>query len=312
MATRQLMAFGNSSYIVSLPKDWVRKNKLKKGAALLVEERPHEIVFSAGSIGENKKSEITVEAEGKSPMLLKTEITSAYINNYDVINVLGKGISLRTANQILHSLAGMEVIEETSTKIVAKELLDINEVSLPSLVRRVDNIIRSMLGDLLVMKTGLVESVYARDDEVNRLVLIAFRTTRAAAENPALLRMFKISYWDATITKEITGRLERFGDQVKRLSKMVESGALKDAKVMKDFSVLYGKVVKRYSEVMEAYYSKDRQAFYALESESRKLLRECDDFMDRHNKVQYAKMMEYVKHMISAMNGVLRRAMEAE
>jgi phosphate uptake regulator len=312
MATRKLMAFGNSSYIVSVPKDWVKKNNLKKGDELRVDEKPHELVFSAKEMHESKKEEIVIEAEGKPSNQLKTEVTSAYINNFDIITVLGKGAVLRTASDIIHGLAGMEVIEETSTKITAKELLDINEVSLPSLVRRLDNIIKSMLNDLLVMTTGLVESVYARDNEVNRLTLIAFRTTRAAAENPALLRMFGISYWDATITKEITGRLERFADQIKRLSKMVEAGALKNKNTMADFSELYGKIVKRYGEVMSAYYSNDKQAFYRLESESRKLLRDCDYFIDLHKKAEQTKMMEYLKHMISAMNGVMRRAMEAE
>jgi phosphate uptake regulator len=312
MATRQLMAFGNSSYIVSIPKDWIRKNRLKKGDSLFVDEKPHEITISANESGNEKKAEITIDAENKTPAHLKTEITSAYINNYDIINVIGKSPSLKVANIIIHELAGMEVIEETSTKIVAKELLDINEVSLQGLVKRIDNIIKSMVGDLLTMKTSLVESVYERDNEVNRLSLIAYRSTRAASENPALLRMFEMSYWDAVVTKEITGRLERFGDQVKRLARSVEAGALRDKRIYDDFKQLYDKVAGRYDEVLSAYYSKDMQAFYALESESKKLFKECDDFMARHNRVEHAKMMEYVKHMISAMNGLLRRAMEME
>jgi phosphate uptake regulator len=312
MGTRQLMAFGNTSFIISLPKDWVRKNRLKKGDPLFVDERPLEITISAKGPGDKKKTEITIDAEGKSPTHLKTEITSAYINNYDIIVVTGNSTALKAANAMLHELAGIEIIEETSTKTVAKELLDINEVSLQSLVKRIDNIIRSMTSDLLVMKTGLVDSVYERDSEVNRLALIGYRSARAASENPALLRMFGMSYWDAIITKEITGRLERFGDQVKRLARMVESGALKDKNAYRDFEALYSRVAKRYGEVMSAFYAMDRQAFYALESDSRKLLKECDDFMLRHSRVEHVKMMEYLKHMIAAMNGLLRRAMEME
>ena len=37
---RKLMAFGNSSYVVSVPKAWVEKNRLKKGDVLVVDERP--------------------------------------------------------------------------------------------------------------------------------------------------------------------------------------------------------------------------------------------------------------------------------
>ena len=44
MEFRKLMAFGNSSFVVSVPKAWVEKNRLKKGDVLVVDERDRKSV----------------------------------------------------------------------------------------------------------------------------------------------------------------------------------------------------------------------------------------------------------------------------
>ena len=46
MEYRKLMAFGNSSFIVSVPKAWVEKNRLKKGDVLMVEQKPNELILA--------------------------------------------------------------------------------------------------------------------------------------------------------------------------------------------------------------------------------------------------------------------------
>ncbi|MBN2454146.1 phosphate uptake regulator PhoU [Candidatus Woesearchaeota archaeon] len=313
MEMRKLMAFGQSSYIVSVPKGWVKKNKLKKGDILVIEERLNELAISAHEAG--KKSapkEISIQSNGKSEVQLRTEINSAYINNYDIITVMGEGRQLKTVKSIIHSLAGMEVLEETSTKIVAKEMLDVKEVSLQNIVRRMDLIIRSMLNDLLVIKEDLSGSLYERDAEVNRLKMLAFRTTRAAIENPSLLKLFEITYWNATMTKDVTARLERLADQVKRMAKLIENGALKDKEKMRDFKKIYLAVVKWYAEVIGIYYAKNKAAAYTNEGEAKNLLRECDDYIEKYKTVPCVKLMQNIKYIIVSLKGILRDAMEAE
>ena len=311
METRKLMAFGQSSFIISLPKGWVRKSGLKKGDSIFLDERPDELAIYAG-MAKEKSSEIEIKVNGKQETELKTEIISAYVNNYDVISILGDVRELKRAKAVIRSLAGMEVIEENSSKIVAKEMLDMEDVSLVDLVRRMDIIIRGMLGDLLVLKKDLTGSIYERDSEVNRLSLLSFRTTREAMETPALLKLFGMSYWNATITREVTMRLERLADQVKRLAKLVEAGAVKEKGKRKEFSQIYSSVVSLYERVMKLYYGKNRNEAYRMEGDSKALLKACDDYMNKYKTASSVKMMELIKHMIVATNGILRDTMENE
>ena len=78
METRKLISFGTSSFVVSVPKGWIRENKLKKGDLVYVEDRKDELVLSSG--GGSKPEEpkrILIEMDNKELKLIRTEIVSA-------------------------------------------------------------------------------------------------------------------------------------------------------------------------------------------------------------------------------------------
>ena len=311
---RKLMAFGNSSYVVSVPKAWVEKNRLKKGDVLVVEERPNELIFSSKDSGERRKfREAAISAANKGEQELKTEVTSLYINNFDIITVTDVGHAAKEVKGIFHGLVGMEIVEETTTKVVAKDLLDVQEVSMSNIVRRVDIILRSMLEDSKAFSGSEAESVYERDKEVNRLTLLGFRTARAAADNPRLLRLFGTTYWNIMVSKQILSHLERLGDQLKRLlrfAKEKEKGA--GLNRLKEFKGLFADIAKHYESVMKVYYSVDKTQAFKTETNSKNLLKECDRLLEKYNSVAAARMIEYFKYMIISVSGILRNSMEQE
>ncbi|MBI2550534.1 phosphate uptake regulator PhoU [Candidatus Woesearchaeota archaeon] len=273
---RKLMAFGNSSYVVSVPKGWVEKNRLKKGDVLVVDERPNELIFASKDSSERRQiKEAVISASGKGVQEIKTEITSLYINNLDVIMVTDVGSAAKEIKNVFHGLVGMEIVEETTTKIVAKDLLDIQEVSMSNIVRRVDIILRSMLEDSKTFSGAEAESVYERDKEVNRLTLLGFRTARAAADNPRLLRLFETTYWNIMVSKQILSHLERFGDQIKRLLRFSKENS-SDVGRLRGFKELYAQIASHFEAVMKIYYNRDKSQAFKTETKSKELLKECD------------------------------------
>lgn len=309
---RKLMAFGNSSFIVSVPKDWVEKNRLKKGDVLVVDERPNELTFASKDSSERRQvREAAINAAGKGIQEIKTEITALYINNFDVIMVTEVGAAAKEIKNVFHGLVGMEIIDETTTKIVAKDMLDIKEVSMSNIVRRVDIILRSMLEDSVAFSGTEAESVYERDKEVNRLTLLGFRTARAAANNPRLLRLFETTYWNIMVSKQILSHLERFGDQIKRILRFAKENS-ENVRKLKGFKELYAKIVAHYEAVMKVYYNHDKTQAFKTETNSKTLLKECDRLLEKYNSVTAARMIEYFKYMIISVNGILRNSMERE
>lgn len=312
MEFRKLMAFGNSSFVVSVPKNWVEKNRLKKGDVLVVDERPTELIFASKDSSERREfKEAVIGASGKSVQEIKTEITSLYVNNFDIIVVTDVGDAVKGIKEIFHGLVGMEIVEETTTKLVAKDMLDIKEVSMANIVRRVDIILRSMLEDAASFSGAEAESVYERDKEVNRLTLLGYRTARAAADNPRLLRLFGTTYWNLMVSKQILTHLERFGDQLKRILRFAkEHGG--EAGKFKDFKKLFASIAGHYEAVMKIYYNKDKTQAFKTEVNSKALLKECDRLLEKHNSFAAARIIEYFKYMIVSVSGVLRNNMEQE
>ena len=61
MAIRKLIKFGKSSYVISLPSEWIRRNKLEKGADILLDERDGMLRILPSSAKIEKKEIKSVE-----------------------------------------------------------------------------------------------------------------------------------------------------------------------------------------------------------------------------------------------------------
>ena len=114
MDVRKIVSFGNSSFVISLPKAWVIKNSLKKGDTVAIEERNSELIVYARDKSKKEQSSTRIECESKSINELKTMIYAAYVNNYGSISLAGTNIKNNSAElkKIIHGLVGMEVVEE--------------------------------------------------------------------------------------------------------------------------------------------------------------------------------------------------------
>jgi len=171
---RKLISFGKGSYILSMPKSWIQKNNLKKGDLISVSDDGFELILKAGQ-EETKPElkEINIDAKGKNIELLKAEIVSSYLNGYDVISILLESNSKEAPKirDIIRNLSGLEIMEQTSTRIVAKNLISINEISIKTIIRRIDIITRAMMEDsiLCCRAHSAYESIRNRDDDINRL-----------------------------------------------------------------------------------------------------------------------------------------------
>ena len=90
MEYRKLISFGKNSFVISLPKSWVRQNNLQKGVLIYVEEQENNLLLSLGSKQETVEKVKEIPVDGKSVRRLKREIISAYIKDYKTIVLFGE------------------------------------------------------------------------------------------------------------------------------------------------------------------------------------------------------------------------------
>src|SRR3989338_5158104 len=89
MGYRKLIGFGDSSFVVSLPKDWINKHGLKKGDGLMLDVENDAIKvrpFNTNNINSKEDTEISIEYT-EDKQRFKAELIYAYISNFNLINI---------------------------------------------------------------------------------------------------------------------------------------------------------------------------------------------------------------------------------
>ena len=312
---RKLINLGKDSFVITLPKKYVKKNNLKKGDTIYIDDRGSDFIVSAKNKEDEKKviRRIIVDANNKNLDFLKTEIVSSYLTNYDIIEITGKLLERESQNirNILRDLAGFEIIEQTSSKIVAKDFLDIKEVSIRAMIRRMDMIIRGMMEDAWFCiendcnKVSCYENIYQRDKDVNRLVFLTYRVLRNALRNQKVAEIINMSYVDILTNWSIVMRLEKIGDQSKRLARhFVLINPKKDKKIG-ELKKMYFELKQKYLDVMKSYYTNDKELALRIEVENKNRIQSYNEFLEKNGE-KYIKIVEQLKNMSIAVRHIAR------
>lgn len=288
MDYRKLIGFGNGSYIITMPRAWVKHNKLKKGDLIALNEQGSELVLAAQESNKGSEiSEITIETSGKRMERIQTEIVSAYLNGFDTINISLEGMDqdAQDAKLILRNLAGMEIFEHSSARITAKNILSLGEVSLDNLIRRMDVIIKSMIDDALSPAiNGKAETALGdRDTDINRLYFLGGRTIKKAMCNPGMARALGKTPWQLHTIKLMQMRMEKIADCQKRIARLLTDCSL-DRDAIISLQKLYSSFGERFGMVMKAYYQRDAQQAMEIETTNKDQIVACTEFLSEFNK----------------------------
>ncbi len=288
MNVRKLIRFGKNSYVVSLPKQWVDKTKLKKGDLISIEENKEglQLRINNAEIKKEEPRRAIINAENKSITQLNIEIVSAYLDNYHIIEVISDDLKTNApkVRAMLRDLAGLEIINQTSTRIVAKDLINISEVSIKTLVRRMDNIARSMMEDTLECFDGVdhADSLIHIDEEVNRLHFLTYRVIRSGLKDVRVANTLGTNALKLHSDHTVVTKIERIADNVKRIGRYLNDTKL-DKKWKKGLKDIFNEVKGSYIDVMKAYHTNDEKLALAIEESNQDRIVACDQFVDKHN-----------------------------
>jgi len=183
---RKLQRVG-ASYLISVPKHWVKVHTLDKGATVFVHERADGLLVIAPGLleGPLRRSKIT------DPENLSRNILASYLYGYDVIEVnLGEAMTpprKREVKRMAQFLVGVEIIEEDAAMMTLQCLIP-RSIDLRTYLRRTYRIASKMHEDAIrAFVNGdqeLAQDVINRDDEVDRLYFLVVRQLRRAIASP--------------------------------------------------------------------------------------------------------------------------------
>jgi phosphate uptake regulator len=232
---RKLQITGGSTYIISLPKQWVTQMALTKGSTVtLMRQNDGSIALLPKNFKKNEKpTETVIEVKAKeNPDLIMRKIVSAYLVGYTIIYLKAQkdrlDFTLRNAVKDFtrKKLVGTEIIADSPSEIVMKVLLSYPDLSVESALRRMCIITSSMHKDAMTALTDLdaelAREVIYMDDEVDRFSLYIIRQLKATVENPHTLKEIGLSTArDCLGYRLITKSVERTADHAVQIAENV-------------------------------------------------------------------------------------------
>lgn len=300
MEYRKLIKFGESSHVISLPMEWVRKNNLKKGDLIYFEQNGNsEIVLTPNKQEKAKiEKEILINVDGKEQKYLQREITSAYLNNYSTFKFEGNQIAKKSEQlrELVQSLVALEIVEQTNKNIIVKDFLDIETVAVDSLIRRIDILVRAVFLDMLdIIKGEERVSFGQKEHDINKLSFLAIKAIRYYFENTNKTN----NYLELASNLQIINSIENLADEIKRFCRMFLNVKLDEKSILKIKQIL-DKANANYAETMKAYYNRDKHLAYELAAYRKDdLISECEDLLKKQkNDFKISTVIDKMKAII--------------
>lgn len=224
--TRKIQFTGKSSYIVSLPKQWVTDLGLKQGDQIRMVRKDSstlEIYPPKFETRSQKKEDATIEIENEETFAIVRKLISLYFLGYKTINIKPKSGRLNPNQRnavkeaVKRMLMGSEIISDSSSGITIQVLVNLLELSVDGAIKRMIHLAKSMSNDaILAMSENnleLAHEVINTDDEVDRFGFYIIRQLKIAIQNEHMLKEmgFKNAR-DCLGYRLVVKNIERTGD----------------------------------------------------------------------------------------------------
>ncbi len=198
--TRRIQQTGRSTYIVSLPREWVVRNNLKKFDQVKLLPTASGLLITVGEKSGPLQAVIRAP-EGANAEEVTRLFFSKYLAGYDKITVVFPAYSPKLIGilkeRIRRWLIGVEIVEETFNELVAQCLPVHDKLPLKASLERMGSIASHMITDATISfveaDASLADEVINRDDEVDRFYHFVARQLNIAVKDHTILNAIQLT-----------------------------------------------------------------------------------------------------------------------
>ncbi len=270
---RKLQITGGSTYILSLPKEWVLRNELRKGSLMVLhEEEDGSLSIIPSKLEKKQKQDAAFirVAPNVNPDAIVRKAISAYLTGYNVLHVRPQNqqaLPSRLRNHLKtfarSYLVGTEIVIDTPADLTLQVLLNYPELTVQSALSRMSIIASSMhkeaINCLRTLDYSAAKSVIETDREVNRFGLYIVRLLKLVVSSPREVKEIGLdSPRDCLGYRLIAKSVERTADHATKIAENLLlmkdplSGALLDR-----ISQMSNLSISMFESSMEALFKRD-------------------------------------------------------
>ena len=194
MEVRKLQETAGGTFIVTIPREWAEKHKLKKGDPLMIEEEESDIIISPGKPTADVQSRKLNISDFRSERILQLCIAASYILGHDFTELYSERKMLpeqkKWIRNSIEDLMGLEISEDFSDRVVLQNLVDPMKFNPYRLVERFAATTSALFSDagraLSEGDKSLAIDAYERGKEAERTHRLLFRLGIQAAHDKKL------------------------------------------------------------------------------------------------------------------------------
>ncbi len=282
METRKVQVTGGSTFTVSLPKAWATDVGIEAGSEVTFFPDGDSLFLTPSTDDEQTRGQLDVA--GLSGEALTRAVMTMYVAGFDVIALQSPDMSTDqrgTIRDAVQSLVGLEVVEETSKRVVVRDLLDSAELSIHNAVTRMRLIAKSMLEDSLTalrnLDDGLAEDIITRDDDVDRLWMVVSRIFRSTLRTPRAAAELGLPREICFDYHSCARQLERIADHATKIAHLTRNidEQIPD-NVLNAIDNLHDDAIEVIDMAMNSLFEDDTSEATMMANEARSQVREMD------------------------------------
>ena len=231
METRKVQQTGGSSFIISLPKEWIRKHGVQKNDLLGILSQPDGNLLITSRIESREvlmQKKLDID-EIKDVNFLFRFLIGAYIMGYSEIIITSSkkmdSLLRETIINFTKIVIGPEVVDETNNQIVLKDLLNPKEMPFEKTMRRMYILAENMHKDVIkALKSNdkeLSNEIIKRDNDVDRLHWLIGRQSNIVLKDIILAQRMGVTLEEAHVFHLISRLLERIADHAVNIANNV-------------------------------------------------------------------------------------------
>jgi phosphate uptake regulator len=225
METRKVQVTGGSTYTVSIPKEWATRNGIDAGSTVAFHPDGDTLVLTRRTDKSHTEGELDISSLTGDDLV--RAVMTMYVSGFDVISLSADRVTTeqrRFIRDATANIVGLEVLEETSDRVVLQDLLDSSELSIHDAITRMRLIATSMLEDAVTALVGndadFAHDVIERDSDVDRLWSLVSRIFRATLRSPTAAEELGLPRETCFDYHSSARQLERIADHAAKIAQV--------------------------------------------------------------------------------------------
>ncbi|MEK6931739.1 MAG: phosphate uptake regulator PhoU [Thermoproteota archaeon] len=293
--TRKIQLSGGSTYIISLPKDWIEELKIKVGENITIVKNSNQslTLFPREQDDKKKTTAVIYSSQKDSGESVKRKIIAVYLAGYKTIQIKTKGMKIssehsRSVRELIRlSMIGTEIVESSSEAMTIQILTRLPELSFETALKRMylmaTNMVKESIESLEEVDTSHADAVVNMDDEVDRFGLYMRRNLVLAVGNENILRDMGLKRpSDCLEYRTIVSKIERIGDHASLIAKRIKFIEEKiDPKIIIKIKKLSEKSLEVFEEAITAVQNHDFQKGENVAEKVSKVIEEEKEIMSK-------------------------------